>query len=147
MATYCAPSDLSSTGINSLALTSVPIAEQLAACQQASDTMDSYFRGRYALPLSNFGTDVTFRAVKIAVYLLMTARGFNPSAGADSRIRLDYEDAIAWCEGVQRQAVHPNVVPAVAQPGDGNHDLPQVQTSPQRGWRTFGSNGKPTVGW
>ena len=83
----------------------------------------------------------------IAVYLLMAARGYNPASSSDVTIRQNYEDAIKWFEGVQRQNVHPDVTPAIAQPGDPTHDLPQVQTSPQRGWLTFSGSGKPTVGW
>jgi len=130
---YCQPSDLL-TAINPLALQDVSIAEQTSACQQASEIADSYMRGRYALPLAAWGRDITYRVAIVAVYLLLSARGYDPGAGADSRIRANYEDAILWFEGIQRQSVHPDVTPAVGQPGDPIHDVPQVFTSQQRGW-------------
>lgn len=142
---YCTPNDLTTTGINAIAFQDVPVPDQTAGCQQASELADSYLRGRYALPLVSWGGDVTYRTAQIAVYLILSARGYNPSAGADSRVRQNYEDAIAWFEGVQRQAVHPDVTPAVAQPGDPIHDLPQVHTSPQRGWAQCSGNGTPSV--
>src|ERR1700678_4126417 len=139
---YCQPSDLTNTGINPLALTNVLSSQQTAACIAASERADSYMRGRYALPLSQWGQDVTMMTAYIAVYLLMAARGYNPASSSDVTIRQNYEDAIKWFEGVQRQNVHPDVTPAIAQPGDPTHDLPQVQTSPQRGWLTFSGSGK-----
>jgi phage gp36-like protein len=141
---YCTPADLTTYAINPAALVNISNGEQVAACQAASEKADSYMRGRYALPLSSWGSDVTMHTAYIAVYLLMSARGYNPSAGADETFRLRYEDAVAWFEGIQRQAVHPDVVPAVAQPGDPIHDLPRVITSPQRGWQ-YMRNGKPVV--
>jgi len=144
---YCQPADLVAIGINPQALIGVSTAQQTAACQAASERADSYMRGRYALPLLSWGQDVTMMTAYIAVFLVMSARGYNPSAGADDLIRQRYEDAIAWFEGIQRQSVHPDVTPSVPQPGDPNHDLPQVQTSPQRGWQTYSASGKPTVGW
>lgn len=141
---YCTPADLTTYAINSAALVNILTAEQTAACQAASEKADSYLRGRYALPLSSWGSDITIHTAYIAVYLLMSARGYNPSAGADETIRIRYEDAVAWFEGIQRQAVHPDVAPAVAQPGDPVHDLPQVITSPQRGWAQT-RNGRPVI--
>ena len=144
---YCQPSDLTTTGVNPTALQTISVAQQVTACIQASELADSYMRGRYQLPLLAYGPDLTYRTAIIAVYMLLQARGMNPAAGADDRIRLNYEDSIRWFEGIQRQAVHPDVTPSVAQPGDSTYDLPQVQSAPQRGWLTYSSQGKPTVGW
>lgn len=143
---YCQPSDLTTTGINPFALQDVSNANLVAACVQASEVADSYMRGRYALPLSNWGGDVIYRVAQLAVYFALAARGYDPSAGADTTIRTNYEDAIEWFKGVQRQSVHPDVTPAVPQPGDPIHDLPQVSTSAQRGWPASNSSGTPTVG-
>lgn len=142
---YCFPPDLTTTGVNPTALQNLLLAQQNAACIQASEIADSYMRGRYQLPLLAWGTDLTYRVAIIAVYLLLQARGMNPAAGADDRIRLNYEDSIRWLEGVQRQSVHPNVTPSVPQPGDPVHDLPQVHTQPMRGWTQFSGNGTPSV--
>ena len=145
MSMYCQPSDLTTYAINPIALTGVSPGEQTGACIAASEKADSYMRGRYALPLLAWGQDIVIHTAYIAVYLLMTSRGYNPSAGADDLIRLRYEDAVHWFEGIQRQSVHPDVTPAVAQPGDPVHDLPQVITSPQRGWTQTGGRGWPVI--
>jgi phage gp36-like protein len=117
--------------------------EQMQACLDATEEIDSYFRGRYALPLLDWGNDVRRFTGYIAVYLLMTGPiGLAPQAGSDSNITQNYYRAVGWPDrvgtgwgpGVQRQMIHPDVTPTVAQPGDPVHDVPQVMTSPLRGW-------------
>lgn len=147
MSMYCQPNDLTSVGVNPLALQDVTLAEQQAACATASAMLDDYFGGRYQLPLLAWPPSVTYRAAQIAVYLLLKARGMNPDAGADKQLKEMYDEAIAWAQSVQRQATHPQVTPSLASPGNPTYDLPQVQTSQQRGWLTSNSNGTPTVGW
>jgi phage gp36-like protein len=144
---YCQPSDLVNLGINPLAFTDVTTAEQTAACIAASARADSYLNGRYTLPLLAWGQDITMMTAYIAVYIVMGARGYSPGSGADAIIESRYLEAIKWFEGIQRQSVHPIVTPSVLEPGDAVHDLPQVQTSPQRGWLTYSACGKPSVGW
>ena len=117
--------------------------QQLQACLDATEEIDSYFRGRYALPLLAWGNDVVRMTAYVAVYLLMTGPvGLAPQAGADANITQNYYRAVGWPDrpgtgwapGVQRQSIHPDVTPTVAQPGDPVHDVPQVHTAPQRGW-------------
>jgi len=127
--------------------------QQLQACLDASEEADSYLRGRYALPLQAWGNDLTRYTAYIAIYLLMGgAVGFAPQAGSDSNITQNYYRAVGWPDragtgwfpGIQRQAIHPDVTPAVGQPGDPVHDVPQVFTSQQRGWsQRFG---RPRIG-
>jgi phage gp36-like protein len=122
------------------------------ACLDASEEADSYMRGRYALPMSAVGNDVVMYCSWMACYHLMNLIGWPPQANSDSNIRERYYKAVGWPDkpgtgwfpGIQRQTVHPDVTPAVAQPGDAIHDVPQVHTSQQRGWQTF-RGGKPTV--
>jgi hypothetical protein len=117
-------------------------AAQLQACLDATEEADSYLRGRYALPLAAWGNDLTRYTAYIAIYLLLTGTGFAPQAGSDSNITTNYYRAVGWPDRpgtgwfvqIQRQSVHPDVTPAVAQPGDPVHDVPQVFTSPMRGW-------------
>ena len=142
---YCNPSDLTTYGINPIALSDVSLPEQTAACVAASERADSYMRGRYSLPLLSWGQDVTMMTAYVAVYMLMSARGYNPSAGADDMIRVRYEDAIKWFEGIQRQNTHPDVTPSVALGQNAGPDLPQVRTSPQRRYQEFSGSGTPSV--
>lgn len=148
---YCQPADLTLTGINPVAFQDVSLPEQTAGCQQASELADSWgLRGRYGNNspiLLAWGQDVTIQCAKVAVYLILTARGMNPSAGADSQIETNYKEAREWFMGIGRQNVHPDVTPNVAIGQNSGADLPQVQTSQQRGWLTSSPQGKPTVGW
>lgn len=150
---YCQPSDLTAVGINPLALINVSNAEQVAACIAASTKADSYLRGRYPLPLLSFDQDIVLHTAYIAVYLLMSARGYNPSAGADDLIRERYFEAIGypdrpgsgWFPGVQRQAIHPNVT--FSNPNPPNFSLPAVRTggptaAPVRGWTSTRNTGR-----
>jgi phage gp36-like protein len=63
------------------------------ACAQAladaSAEIDSYLRGRYALPLVNVPADVVRLCCCIARYRLL-----GDTAGADSVARLEYQDAV-----------------------------------------------------
>jgi len=121
------------------------ISQQQQACLDATEEMDSYIRGRYALPLQAWGNDLTRYTAYVAIYLLMSGPiGWAPQAGTDDNIRTNYYRAVGWPDrpgtgwavGVQRQSIQPDVTPAVAQPGDPVHDVPQVFTSQQRGWTT-----------
>jgi phage gp36-like protein len=130
---YATPSDLVTTGaINATALVNVSTADQNAACVAASEKADSYLRTRYPLPLASFGTDVVMHVAWMAVYLLMTGRGYNPMAGADDQLRMRYDDAVAWFEGVAKQNINPDVT-ANFPPGP-QYQLPVVSSQPPRGW-------------
>lgn len=149
---YCVRTDLPNY-IAAAALSPISTAIQDQACIDASSTMDSYLRGRYALPLSAWGSDLRRYTAYVAIFYLMQGRGFSPQAGADRLITQRYYDAVGdpskpgtgWGPNVQRQSVHPDVTPAQAQPGDPVHDVPQVHTSPPRGWNR-NTNGTPSIG-
>ena len=128
-------------------------AQQLQACNDATEEADSYLRGRFALPLLSWGSDVTRMTAYIACYLLaMGPIGMAPQSGSDSNITQNYYRAVGWPDrpgtgwfpGVQRQAIQPDVTPSTPQPGDAVHDVPQVFTSIQRGWGTP-RGGTPSV--
>ena len=151
-APYVTPAELSNY-LPAATLSLASAAQQLQACNDATEEADSYLRGRYALPLLSWGTDVTRYTGYIAVYLLMSGPiGWAPQAGTDDNIRTNYYRAVGWPDrpgsgwfvGVQRQSVQPDVTPSTPQPGDAVHDVPQVFTSQQRGWNQ--RYGKPRVG-
>jgi len=134
---YCDPSDLPLYGLSATALAPIPLLTQQAACDEASEICDTYFRDRYQLPLVAWGIDVRGAAAKIAVYNLMSTRGFNVSQGADQNIRLRYEDTLKWLLQVARQEVQANVTPTQDQaPG---YDDPSVVTNQPRGWDNYSS--------
>lgn len=141
-APYCVPSDLSGY-LPAATLSLATPTQQLQACNDATEEIDSYFRGRYAFPLLAWGNDVRRMTAYIALYLLMSGPiGWAPQAGADANIQTNYYKVVGWPDrpgsgwavGVQRQSIQPDITPSVPQPGDPVHDVPQVFTSQQRGW-------------
>lgn len=119
------------------------LAQQAQACLDATEEADSYLRGRYSLPMESWGNDLVRYTAYIAVYLLLTGPiGMAPQAGSDANVTQNYYRAVGWPDrvgtgwfpGIQRQAIHPDVTPAIAPGQDPGHDVPQVFTSPQRGW-------------
>ena len=151
MTSYCDPPDLTTTGINADALVDISNTEQQAACDAASDVADSFMRGRYGDPgqgirvVSAWDGSVRMYTSWIAVLILLQARGYQPTAGADDRIQRQYDNAIAWFNGVQRQSIHPSVTPAAGPVIGGTAQLPIVSTSVQRGWGT--SPGRVPKAW
>lgn len=151
-APYCIPTDLSQY-LPEAVLSQVDAGVQLQACLDATEEADSYIRGRYALPLIEWGADVRRYTASIACYLICTRIGFAPQAGSDRLIVERYYQAVGWPDrpgtgwfpGVQRQAIHPDVTPTIDPTQDPVTGLPQVRTSPRRGWEQT-RNGKPVVG-
>lgn len=138
MSQYAQIQDLKTFGVNEIALQTIPTEVLNNALIAASERMDSYFRGRYQLPLlPPFDVSITMNCAYIASYIVMSQRGFRPDQGADELIRMNFQDAIRWCEGVQRQAIHPTVTTSAPVPTT-LYDLPQVQSAIPRGW-----NGRP----
>jgi hypothetical protein len=137
---YCEPTDLANV-INPQALTGVSQQQQLAACIDASAEVDGYLNGRYNLPLVGWDGTIRRHTAYIAVYILISARGYNPSAGADEQIRENYYKSVGdprypgtgYFPGIQRQMIHPTVQESLSQIGS-VVQMPQVSTSPQRGW-------------
>jgi phage gp36-like protein len=142
---YCQPSDLLNE-INPFALQDISEPEQLAACVSASSQADDYLGIRGTLPVSAYPASVTHNVARIAIYTLLSARGYNPAAGADSKIKEDRDEALDWFNKIARQTITvAGLVWAVAMPGDPVHDLPQVISDPQRGWKTYSRSGRPSV--
>jgi len=125
--TYASVSDLITYGLPATALGALSPAQQNAALESASKVVDSYLRGRYALPLTAWGSEITEATCRIAAYNLLNVRGYNSAAGADENIAARYEQTILWLRDVQRQAAHPDVTPQASQTP--NYDQPTVISS------------------
>lgn len=149
---YCDRTDLAKYLPESwLALASDAVQDQ--ACIDASEEADSYMRGRYALPLLAWGSDVRRYVAYMACYSVSVTIGFRPEAGADRLIVERYYQAVGWPDrpgtgwfpGIQRQAIHPDVTPSIPTLQDATRLLPQVRSNPRRGWEQFNVRGKPVV--
>ncbi|HEX2864979.1 MAG TPA: DUF1320 domain-containing protein [Deinococcales bacterium] len=107
------------------------------ALEDASALADGYLSARFALPLTAHGPDLTSAVTRIAAYNLLVGRGFSPQPGTpDEQVRLRYEDAVKWLEGVSRGLVSPaglvDSTPPNPEPGDLGEPL--VTSRPRRGW-------------
>lgn len=141
---YASIVDLTNYGLPQSALGTVTTQQQQDAVDSAAGTVDSYLRGRYALPLqSPIPVEITEATCRVAAWRIMSVRGFNPKSPGDVVIRDAYLDTVSWLNKVQRQAAHPNVIEATDT--GGAHNQPVVISSsvtylnngarlPQRGW-------------
>ena len=132
MSSYATITQLTNFALPSEAVQNISNAQLQNELDAASTLADSYLRGRYALPLLSFDIDLSLNVCYVAAYSIMAARGFNPEAGADSIYFTRWEKAIKWLEGVQRQAIHPNITPSPT--GNPTLTFPQVRTECERGW-------------
>jgi Protein of unknown function (DUF1320) len=147
MSQYCQPSDLTLYAINPLALQSIPIGNQTAACIDASSEADGYLSDRYPPPYgAPYPIALVIHVAYIAVFRLMNARGYQPDAGADSRIAENYYAATfnphtgvhGWLARVKRQEISiPDLV--YNKPFYPTYALPAV--------RTGGPAGRCIRGW
>lgn len=145
MSIYASLAQLYVHGAPQRAFGSISDADKEAALEAASETIDTYFRGRFPLPLVTWDHSVVENTCKIAAYELISgARGYNPAAGADTSLLDRYNQAISWCVKVQKQQAHPNVTASVADTTP-RHTQPMVmsssvvnlatgQTAKNRGW-------------
>lgn len=143
LTSYASPADLVTVGINAAALDDYGPNEQAAALLSASRLVDSYLRSHFTLPLTQAGEDVKLHTVAIAVYMLLSARGFNPEAGADVNVRDRYLDATRWLERVAAGTVTPDITDSSSAAVEGRPAAPIVISAGQRGWSSRGSLRQP----
>lgn len=106
---YAELADLRALGLPSQALAGVDAGDQYAALEAASALVDSYLRVRYSLPLRSWGRELVRVTALIAAYDLMSRRGYDPTRPGQENLRMRYEDAIRWLEGVAAGKVDPGV--------------------------------------
>lgn len=132
---YATRTHLAQFAIRAAALTGIATGDQDAALEAASDLADSYLRARFTLPLSSWQDDLRRAVCNVAAYDLLSARGYNPDAGADSNVRQRYEDAVRWLEGVAAGRVTPAVTDSGSSGSSGSGaGVARVFTSDPRGW-------------
>jgi phage gp36-like protein len=117
---YIARTELPIYGASSGVLQDVPTSVQDQVCAAVSDFMDGYFDQQFVLPLVEWGRDVKECAAKIAIYDLLSIRGFSPDTQADVNIRMRREDAVVWLKLVSEGKISPRVTDS--SPEDPSHD-------------------------
>lgn len=110
------------------ALSGVSTDDQTAALADASALADDFLAGRYALPLATWGGDLTRAVCAIALYDILSKRGFG-APGDATLYKQRADEARAWLEKVQTGAatLTRNVAPAAS-------PATRVATSTRRGW-------------
>lgn len=140
MATYAKLADLAALGVNARVLESFTKPEQDRAIAEASDTIDSYLRARFTLPLLSFGTDIVGCCAVLAAYSLLSARGYNPDTPGDGNFRERYLDRIRWLEMISKGQAVPNVTDSAPSAGPGvPSSRSRMVSSSSRGWSRRGS--------
>ena len=115
MAAYCSRDDLTNLGIFADALRTTSAIKQDAAIAAASDEMDGYLGSRYKLPLSDWGQDVRLMCARLAIYILIAARGYNPESPGDAQVLEAHDMAERWLKRVSDGDLALTVTDASAQ--------------------------------
>ena len=101
----------------------------IAAIGQGEADIDSVLAGRYRAPFTSTDPSVEMWNAHISAWHLLNFIGFNPNKGSDLTVRKRFEDAQKALHEVSVRLRHPVVIEASPPAA-----LPQVNTSPKRGW-------------
>jgi len=129
---YHTLADMHQYGIDPVACGRVSTPDQEAIVAARNAWADSKLRGRYNLPLIAWDVDLRMNLSFMSAWDVISRRGYNPAAPGDVTIRLRYDDAVKWFDGVERGNTHPNVTETT--PSVPTMQAPMVITSPKRGW-------------
>ncbi len=109
MSLYASVEELQDQGIPPAGLGDLSDDTLETALTWASGQADSYFRKRFKLPLVSWGEDVKSAIVSMAIWRLLTRKGFNPQVPGHAAIAQNYSDAIKWLKEVASGDVEPDV--------------------------------------
>jgi phage gp36-like protein len=139
---YAGAADLIPYALNRNAFDAIDLPTKVQAINGASRVIDSYLRARFQLPLVQVGEDVKRACAILAVYDLISARGFNPEGTAsEANFRLRYQDTIKWLERIADGRAEPDVTDSSSGAHEGYSPAgPAVSTSTQRGWSSRGNS-------
>ena len=138
---YATRAQLAQFGISAGALSSILPADQDAELQAASDRADDDLRRRYTMPVvAPFPPSLIEAVCKIAVYNLLSVRGYAPDEGSNSNIRTRFEDAIAWLNEVGNGDKSPAIIDSSSAVTSTTQVSPEVVTNARRGWGSGGSS-------
>ena len=132
MAAYATTTDLANLGLPSQLIAGIPSAQQSAALDSASATVDSYLSARFILPLKSWGQDLTRATCELAAWSILSTRGFDPDSGGDAAVRQRFEDTMRWLRDVADERATPAGV--VDGSSSGTTIAPKIFTNTPRGW-------------
>lgn len=125
---YAVIADLTNLGIPETALSSFDDAQKNDALTAASDLADGWLATKHPTPLTTYPRSLTIHVARMAVYILMTARGMNPNAGGNELIIKGNDDAMKWLAMVSKGMV---VLPSTTTAPAGT-SVPQIISTPSR---------------
>jgi phage gp36-like protein len=135
MAAYCSQTELSQWGVSSGALTGITPDELNAAIAGASDLIDSYLRGKFTLPLTAWGDDISRACAILACYDGLSVRGYNPGDPGDDQLQKRYDQVIAWLKGISSGTITPNATGSASGDTAGvPSSRAKVTSNSLRGW-------------
>ncbi len=107
MTVYVDSTDFASLGLPAEVATratakSISLTRHLSA---ASRLADSYLAARFVVPLSTWDDQLERVVCAIAAWTVLTVVGHNPESPGHAAVRMGYDDAIAWLEGVRDGAL------------------------------------------
>lgn len=79
------------------------------ACLAATEETATYLAGRFTFPLLSWGLDITMHVAKMAGYLIMARRGFQPG-GSDDLIVKGRDDAISYFRMISKNELYPTSI-------------------------------------
>ena len=134
MSSYGTPADLQRHAIPAASLASVSTLDQQAAIDAQSAIVDGYLSGRYVLPLTTWGLDLTFYVCQLAEFAICTTRGIAAETESYEIIRDKRDTAIKWLEGVRDGNINPAGIVDSATPPTADDFGAGVATDAPRGW-------------
>ena len=140
MAAYCSRTDLTNLGIFADALRTTSTDKQDAAIAAASDEMDGYLGSKYKLPLSAWGQDVRLMCARLAIYILIAARGYNPESPGDAQLEVAHDMAERWLKRISDGDLALTVTDSSAQGIGHVSGGVQLTSSRSRGYQDDGTH-------
>lgn len=103
---YASLKDIETHGMPKGVISSVPAEERAQHALAATGEAEGYLSGGYTLPLSAWGDELRRQVAQIAVYAIMSRRGFQPQ-GTDELIVKNRDDAISWMGKIAKGLIKP----------------------------------------
>jgi phage gp36-like protein len=133
---YATPTDLQNVGGTPAFVQSLTAAQMQEAIQNASALIDAYLGSYLVLPLIQIDPSITQKCCEIAIWYLITARGYNPQKTAEAMFEKRFEQALAFLKDCANNKARPAGVKdssPSAQPGAAALPAGPQTVNPQTG--------------
>lgn len=147
---YAQIGDFAAFGISENAIQGYDPTKVSKALAAASRTMDGYLRPQFTLPLLAWTDDMKRACCIIAVWDILSGRGYNPESGSDVNVRDRYytimgdpsKPGSGWLPGVAAGRIIPSVTDSSSGGAIGRPSArPLMVSSSQRGFSSRGTSG------